>query len=127
MSGEQPTNCPNCGSTEIHFRKSRADWFCDVCEHKWVVPGSPIVDPPGSRPRARLFLSYGRRDAGPLADRLEQDLGLFGYEVWRDRRKIRSGTDFMREIEDGLRSTQLVVALLSPHAVRRAVDPTQPR
>ena len=73
-----------------------------------------------------MSFSYGRRDAAELADRLEQDLSLFGYEVWRDTRKIRSGTDFLREIEDGLRSTQLVVALLSPQAIREASDPDSP-
>jgi TIR domain len=120
-----PTTCTRCGSTEIHFRKSRGDWCCDHCEHKWT-PTSPADSSPPPGPRARLFLSYGRRDAEELADRLEQNLSLFGYEVWRDTRKIRSGTDFLREIEDGLRSTQLVVALLSPHAVREAGDPDSP-
>jgi len=118
--------CPQCGSTEIHFRKSRGDWTCDACEHKWVTSESSARHAPVAPPKVRLFLSYGRRDAEPLADRLEQDLCLFGYEVWRDRSKIRSGTDFLREIEDGLRSTQLVVALLSPHAVRRSIDPFSP-
>ena len=78
-------------------------------------------------PKRGSFLTYGRRDAAELADRLDQDLSLFGYEVWRDTRKIRSGTDFLREIEDGLRGTQLVVALLSPHAVPRVGRPGQPR
>jgi hypothetical protein len=85
---------------------------------------TPSTPPPASRPR--LFLSYGRRDAAELADRLEQDLDLHGFDVWRDTRAIRSGTDFLREIEDGLRSTQLVVALLSPHATRRSADPGSP-
>jgi hypothetical protein len=69
--------------------------------------------------RPRLFLSYGRRDAGELADRLRRDLEAHGYEVWQDRQRIRSGSDWEQEIRDGLRSTQLLVALLSPHAVRR--------
>jgi hypothetical protein len=41
-------------------------------------------------------------------------------------RKTRLGTDFLREIEDGLRSTHLVVALLSPHAVREAGELDSP-
>jgi len=53
-------------------------------------------------------------------------ISLFGYEVWRNKRQIRSGTDFLREIEGGLRSTQVVVALLSTHAVRASGDPTSP-
>jgi hypothetical protein len=69
-------------------------------------------------PKSRLFLSYGRRDAEEIAERLEADLSLLGFDVWRDRRQIRSGKEWDDEIEAGLRSSQLVVALLSPHAVR---------
>ncbi len=125
MMSDLPTTCPKCSSTEIHFRKSRSDWSCDHCEHKWT-PTEPADSSPPPGLKARLFLSFGRRDAEELADRLDQDLSLFGYEVWRDTRKIRSGTDFLREIEDGLRSTQLVLALLSPHAVREVGDPDSP-
>jgi WD40 repeat protein len=85
-----------------------------------------MSDKPPSASRARLFLSYGRKDAGELADRLEQDLSLHGYEVWRDTRKIRSGKAWEEEIVDGLRSTQLVVALLSPLAVRIRGDEENP-
>jgi hypothetical protein len=70
------------------------------------------------RTKPRLFLSYGRRDAEEIAERLEADLSLLGFDVWRDRRQIRSGKEWDDEIEAGLRSSQLVVALLSPHAVR---------
>jgi hypothetical protein len=95
MSG-LPTTCPRCGSTEIHFRKSRGDCSCDNCEHKWTPTApadSSLLAAP--RPKARLFLSYGRRDAEELADRLDQDLSLFGHEDWRDTRQIRSATDFL--------------------------------
>jgi WD40 repeat protein len=120
---DQSAKCPQCGSTEIHFRQSRGDWVCDACEHKWRSVPAPEGSA-RSRPAAktRLFLSYGRGDAAELAGRLEQDLAVFGYEVWRDTRKIRSGKEWEHEIVDGLRSTQLVVALLSPHAVRRKGD-----
>jgi WD40 repeat protein len=76
--------------------------------------------------RAKLFLSYGRKDAEELAERIDSDLSLLGFEVWRDRRKTRSGFGWDREIEVGLRSAQLVVALLSPHAVRTAGDMNSP-
>ena len=122
----QPTTCPRCGSLEIHSRKSRGDWICDACEHKWTpqaagdtAEGKPVA-------KARLFLSYGRRDAEALAAQIEADLAAQGYEVWRDTRQIRSGKSWEREIEDGLRSTQLVVALLSPHAVRVAGGSNHP-
>jgi hypothetical protein len=34
---------------------------------------------PGGGNKARLFLSYGRRDAKELADRLKNDLEMHGY------------------------------------------------
>ena len=77
-------------------------------------------------PRTRLFLSYGRRDAAALANRLREDLEKLDYEVWQDSRQIRAGKDWELEIEDGLRSTQVVIALLSPHAVRRSTDSKSP-
>jgi hypothetical protein len=76
--------------------------------------------------RPRLFLSYGRRDAAALANRLRTDLEARGFEVWQDTRHIRTGREWEEEIKDGLRSTQVVVALLSPHAVRRSLDPSSP-
>lgn len=74
----------------------------------------------------RLFLSYGRRDASDLANRLRADLKNRGYEVWQDTHEIRAGKEWEEQIADGLRSTQVVIALLSPHAVRRATDPNSP-
>lgn len=71
----------------------------------------------------RLFLSYGRRDAAKLADRLRADLEAAGYEVWQDSREIRSGREWEQEIRDGLNSTQIMVAVLSPHAVRLSNNP----
>jgi WD40 repeat protein len=110
-----PTTCPQCGSPEIHRRQSRGDWVCDVCEHQWQ-PAEPPTD--GGR-RARVFLSYGRRDAKPLADRLRADLETRGYDVWQDTERLRSGKDWNQQIEHALRDTQVMVALLSPHSVRQ--------
>jgi len=120
----RPATCPNCGSSEVHFRKSRGDWTCLDCKHDWQPGENPSADSePAPGPRVKLFLSYGPGDAAELADRLEQDLSLSGYEVWRDSRNIRPGKAWEAEIVDGLRSTEVVVALLSPRAVRRSGDP----
>lgn len=78
---------------------------------------------PVSPDRPRLFLSYGRRDAAALANRLRADLEAWGFEVWQDSNQIRTGKEWEEEIREGLRSVQVVVALLSPHAVRRNLDP----
>jgi len=120
----QPASCPNCGSSEVHFRNSRGDWTCPDCKHDWRPEGAPrAASGPAPGPRVKLFLSYGPGDAAELADRLEQDLKRFGYEVWRDSRHIRPGKAWEEEIEGSLRSTELVVALLSPRAVRRSGGP----
>jgi hypothetical protein len=94
-----------------------------VCESGMTEQSqSSAVD---SATKARLFLSYGRRDAAPLAKRLREDLERERFEVWQDNRQIKAGQIWEQEIRDGLRSTQLVVALLSPHAVR-VRDPRNP-
>lgn len=110
-------NCPQCDKSLTHV----GDFW--VCPDDGIVqPDSTPVEPADSK-KARLFLSYGRRDAADLANRLRGDLEARGYEVWQDTRRIRSGREWEQEIQDGLRSTQIVVALLSPHAVRVAHDP----
>lgn len=70
--------------------------------------------------KPKVFLSYGRRDAKEVAERLERDLEAAGFEVWMDIKKIGSGSLWQDEIEKGLRESHVVVSLLSPHAVRRA-------
>jgi TIR domain len=80
------------------------------------MDNSPSGTP--STTKFRIFLSYGRADAEDLAERLEADLTLLGFDVWRDRRNISAGNAWNNEIEAGLRTNQLVVAVLTPHAVR---------
>ncbi|MCX8511999.1 MAG: TIR domain-containing protein, partial [Chthoniobacteraceae bacterium] len=88
-------------------------------------PAPATPDPSTSTPseeRTKIFLSYGRRDAADIAERLHRDLTAAGFDVWRDTQEIRSGSQWQDEIEAGLRSAQVVVSLLSPHAVRRGKD-----
>ena len=84
--------------------------------------------PPSSGPlrRARIFASYGRRDTRDLADRLRRDLETLGYQVWQDTEQILSGQDWIDKIEQALRDSEIVIALLSPHSVRVATDPKSP-
>jgi hypothetical protein len=70
----------------------------------------------------KIFLSYGRSDAGELARKLTADLRAEGFEVWLDTSKIRAGEDWANQIADGLRSAQIVIALMSPHSVRTKHD-----
>ncbi|PAY17506.1 hypothetical protein CKO51_20800 [Rhodopirellula sp. SM50] len=114
--------CPNCGSADIRFRKKRNDWFCDDCDHRWQGPPPNELNPR----RTRLFLSYGRHDAAALADRLTNDLTEAGFDVWRDEEQIRTGAAWEKAIRDGLHSTQIMIAVLTPHAVRLASDSDHP-
>jgi TIR domain len=66
----------------------------------------------------RVFISYGREDSFKLAMRLKAELGSRGYDVWLDRTKIRAGRAWEQQIIEGLRKTQVVIALLSPHSTR---------
>jgi len=67
----------------------------------------------------RLFISYGRGDAEDLALRLADDLTHAGHDVWFDRNEIKAGRAWEAEIETGILRSDAVIALLSPHAVRR--------
>ena len=73
-----------------------------------------------------MFLSYGRKDAHELAQRLSADLAANGFEVWQDTREILSGADWQEQIVSALRQADAVLALLSPHAVRVSVTSTGP-
>ena len=70
----------------------------------------------------RLFLSYGVHDASELAERLHRDLTARGYKMWQDIDRIRTGWAWDNELQDGLLTSEVVLALLSPHAARRALD-----
>ncbi len=109
MSANQ-VRCPSCGATGAPADDGAGVVTCSACRENWPAPTDKV----------RLFLSYGRTEAGVrLAERLEADLSFLGYAVWRDRTQIQHGRPWSSEIEDGLRSSQLVVAMLTPHAVRQ--------
>ena len=115
--------CPNCGSTEFRFREKRADWFCDGCDRAWVPP--PEAAGRAARP-LQIFLSYGHDEHTSDATRIKDDLEKRGHKVWFDDQQLRAGCDWEASIEQGLRDCDLVVLLMTPHAVRRrrSSDPT---
>lgn len=69
-----------------------------------------------------LFVSYGRQDAADFVERLRTDLKARGYDVWQDVQKIQPGIDFVASIEEGIRASCVLLALLSPYSVRRQRD-----
>ena len=119
--------CPHCSSEDTRWIEKKGTWRCQSCDEAFAAPApvsgeSPTPASPAERPK--VFLSYGRKDASEIAIRLEKDLADAGFDVWRDQNRIRPASEWQQEIEDGLRSSQVVVSLLSPHAVRRAGEGT---
>ena len=66
-----------------------------------------------------VFISYGRADALDFAKRLATDLEKRGrYEVWMDLEGIEKGGLFEVRIEQGIRLSSVILALMTPHALR---------
>lgn len=116
--------CPACKSKETRYRERRRHWFCDHCDHIWTTGESASSEPVNVPPQTCVFISYGRRDSSQLAARIAEDLRKSGYQVWIDTSAIRPGESWQHEITAGLKSSRLVVALLSPHSVRSRDDGT---
>ena len=74
----------------------------------------------------RLFLSYAVRDASDVAERLHRDLTNRRYQVWQDVSRLRASRPWDEDVPEGLRTSQVVLALLSPQSVRRALDAGNP-
>ena len=66
-----------------------------------------------------IFLSYGRLDTLDLAERLHRDFTARGFRIWQDLQRIRTGWNWDDEIQAGLQASRVLLALMSPHSVRR--------
>ena len=64
-----------------------------------------------------VFISYSRRDQ-ELVDRLSRDLRQAGIEVWRDVEQIPAGTNWQRQIEDGMRGATALLYLASANSLQ---------
>jgi WD40 repeat protein len=70
--------------------------------------------------KKKIFISYGHDDfATPLAKRLKKDLENLNHIVWFDEEDIKGSYDWQLAIEKGIETTDYVIAILTPHAVRR--------
>ena len=75
------------------------------------------------KPDIAVFISYGRADASLFVDRLAADLERAGLKVWRDVTQLRSPHAWDDQIQAALKQSDVVVAVLTPHAVRAARQP----
>lgn len=65
----------------------------------------------------RVFVSYSRRNKN-FAERLARDLSDAGLDVWIDFRQIHGGEVWREEIRRGLERSGILIACISPDAIR---------
>ena len=66
-----------------------------------------------------IFISYGHDKFAELAVKIKNDLKKLGHNVWFDVEKLKEGKDWEIYIENGLRGAEIVIAMMTPHSVRR--------
>ncbi len=88
-----------------------------------MAPADEVDCPPGAgqerlRPigMADIFISYAREDE-PTAQRLRDVLASQGWDVWRDREGIATGSQWSASIEKALHDAKCVVVLWSVPAL----------
>jgi HEAT repeat protein len=64
---------------------------------------------------AHVFISYARID-GEFAKELRQKLEESGFEVWIDTERLRVGEDWRQAIDDAIRASFALVAVMTPEA-----------
>jgi TIR domain len=75
-----------------------------------------VADIEQAKPRARLFISYSRKDLA-FVDRLDAALKLRGFEPFIDRTDIYAFEDWWQRIQGLIAKADTVVFVLSPEAV----------
>jgi len=65
----------------------------------------------------RVFLSYSRRDL-VFVEKFAEDLQKAGYAVWYDLTDLEGGDRWAREIQDGIRTSDIFVIVISPDSVK---------
>lgn len=64
----------------------------------------------------QVFISYSYRDK-VIAHRIAEDLSTRGIPVWIDEREIKIGESVVQKIDEGLKKSSYVLALLSEHSI----------
>jgi formylglycine-generating enzyme required for sulfatase activity len=65
----------------------------------------------------RVFLSYSRKDL-VFVERFAEDLQKAGYSVWYDLSGLEGGDRWAREIQAGIRTSDIFVVVISPDSVK---------
>ena len=98
--------CPRCGGQDIFFLGDKC--LCGGCGHRFDAPAPQQAFVP-----MRLFLSGLRKD-NVICQRIYKALKERGHEPWFDQSGTRTGTRWRTTLQEGVRSSQEVVACLSP-------------
>lgn len=67
----------------------------------------------------RIFFSYGHDQNRPIVERLKHDLEARGHVVWIDYDRIGTWDDWRGRITEGIQESEMAVAFLSVHSVRK--------
>ena len=65
-----------------------------------------------------VFFSYGH-DCEEIVLKIKEDLEKYGFQIWMDRSEIKSGNEWREKITAGILNSDMVVAFLSSHALRK--------
>ncbi len=76
----------------------------------------PVVDAGAGAPRAKIFISYSRKDRD-FADRLDSALKARAFDPLIDRTKIYVFEDWWKRIQNLIVKADTVVFVLSPNSV----------
>lgn len=63
----------------------------------------------------QVFLSYAHKEQ-PLAEQVARLLAQRGIKVLEDRGELRAGDDWAKSVEQALRKSDSMIALLTPHS-----------
>src|SRR5438270_11508254 len=75
----------------------------------------------GKLANRRIFISYARKDGAEMAQRLQRDLAVAGFDVWLDMHRIAGGASWTVHIEKAIDRADTVLALLTPGAYRSEI------
>lgn len=64
----------------------------------------------------KIFLSYSRKDK-EFARKIANDLDKAGHDIWWDIRDIEGGDRWAKEIQDGIKESEILAIILSPNAI----------
>ena len=73
------------------------------------------------RAKPQIFISYGREDGLTFTERLVHDLAT-DYDAVYDNPRLLAGSAWIPQLDEAIFSSQAVIAVLTPSAVRYAKD-----